>query len=121
MQDLSIEGTVIDEVSHKLNASYNDDASPTRMFGDTIQYRTSKQFRRVSRGQPPKPGPPPTLPAPVPTPVVPESYSKQQQQQQQQQQQSLTQSHSFSSSGGPPVVEKRKTGPATMNYSKPVS
>jgi BAI1-associated protein 2 len=121
IQDLSLESNVIDEVTMKMSASYNEDASPTRMFGDTIQYRNSKQFRRLSRGQiPPKPGPPPTLPAPVPTPVVPESYSKQQQQQQQQQQ-ALTQSHSFSSSGGPPLIEKRKSGTSTLNYNKPVS
>lgn len=88
----------------KSNA-YHDDTSPTRMFGDTIMYRQSKQFRRVSGGGQPKPGPPPTLPAPVPTPVVPASYPKQH----------ITQSHSFSSTTGPPIVEKRKSMPATSS------
>lgn len=68
------------------------------------------QFQRLSRGDgTPKPGPPPTLPAPVPTPTVPDNYQKQ----------GISQSHSFSSSGGPPMIEQRK--PATMNFSKPVS
>lgn len=97
--------------NNNANNSYHDEASPTRMFGDTIQYRQSKQFRRLSRGEkPPKPGPPPQLPAPVPTPVVP-NYSKPQ---------GIPQSNSFSSSGGAPMVEKRKTPSATMNLHKPV-
>lgn len=93
----------------KMSNSYHDDVSPTRMFGDTIMYRQSKQFRNISGGGP-KPGPPPTLPAPVPQPVVP-PYSKNHQ---------LSASHSFSSSGGPPPMDKRRSGPATMNLSKPV-
>lgn len=79
------------------------------MFGDTIMYRQSKQFRRVSGGGAPKPGPPPTLPAPVPTPVVPASYPKNH----------LTQSHSFSSTGGPPTIDKRKSMPiSSAGHSK---
>ncbi|EAT42194.1 AAEL006250-PA [Aedes aegypti] len=115
--DSSLESTLVDDSmpppskSNNSN-SYHDEASPTRMFGDTIQYRQSKQFRRLSRGEkPPKPGPPPQLPAPVPTPVVP-NYSKPQ---------GVPQSNSFSSSGGPPMVEKRKTPSATMNFNKPQS
>lgn len=106
----SLDGTLIDEsLSSKLNASYHEDASPTRMFGDTIQYRHSKQFRRVSRGdKPPKPGPPPQLPAPVPSPVVP-GYN---------QSPGVSQSHSFSSNTAASSADKRK--PSTMNYKKPV-
>lgn len=92
---------VVPQSSNNKSNAYHDDASPTRMFGDTIMYRQSKQFRRVSGGGAPKPGPPPTLPAPVPTPVVPASYPKSH----------ITQSHSFSSTGGPPIVEKRKSMP----------
>lgn len=102
-------------VPSKLNA-YPEEHSPTRMFGDTIMYRQSKQMRRVVNGSAngmvaPKPGPPPTLPAPVPSPVVPSSYAKSH----------LTQSHSFSSNGGPPLAENRKSLPATTNFSKQVS
>lgn len=97
-------------VPSKLN-SYQGEHSPTRMFGDTIMCRQSKQFRYVtSNGNVPKPGPPPTLPAPVPSPIVPSSYTKGH----------LTQSHSFSSNGGPPLVENRKSLPATTNFSKQV-
>lgn len=111
--DSSLESTVIDEpVPSKLN-TYHEETSPTRMFGDTIMYRQSKQFRRVSGGvSAPKPGPPPTLPAPVPTPVVPASYPSKSSH--------IPQSHSFSSTGGLPNVEKRKSMPATTNYSKQV-
>lgn len=81
--------------------------------GDILELLTcpkSIQFQRLSRGDgQPKPGNPPSLPAPVPTPTVPQNYQKQ----------GITQSHSFSSSAGPPMVEQRK--PATMNFSKPVS
>lgn len=109
-----MESTLVDDTMptpKAISNSYHDEASPTRMFGDTIQYRQSKQFRRLSRGEkPPKPGPPPQLPAPVPTPVVP-NYSKPQ---------GIPQSNSFSSSGGAPMVEKRKTPSATMNFNKPV-
>uniref|UniRef100_A0A6B2EEQ6 Putative insulin receptor tyrosine kinase substrate n=1 Tax=Phlebotomus kandelakii TaxID=1109342 RepID=A0A6B2EEQ6_9DIPT len=112
----SLESTLVDEPTGQNRNSYHhhqNDVSPTRMFGDTIMYRQSKQFRGISGGGP-KPGPPPTLPAPVPTPVVP-PYAKG----------SagangsgnhLTQSHSFSSSGGTPMGEKHK--PATSNYGK---
>ncbi|KAG4072205.1 hypothetical protein HA402_007615 [Bradysia odoriphaga] len=97
--DSSLESTIVDEsIPSKVNA-YHDDSSPTRMFGDTIMYRQSKQFRRISGGAP-KPGPPPTLPAPVPTPVVPASYPKNQS------------SHSFSSAATP-NAENRKS-----NYTK---
>lgn len=111
--DSSLDSTVVDEVPPSKNNQYQDDSSPTRMFGDTIMYRQSKQFRRVSGGGQPKPGPPPTLPAPVPTPVVPSSYPKGQ----------VSQSHSFSSTGGGGVggqstLEKKK--PATPSYTKQV-
>lgn len=113
--DSSLESTVIDEpIPSKIQNAYHEDASPTRMFGDTIMYRQSKQFRRVSGGGAPKPGPPPTLPAPVPTPVVPASYPNN------KQQSHISQSHSFSSTVGPPSVEKRKSMPSTTNYSKQV-
>lgn len=110
--DSSLESTLVDDSLSKSANSYPpEEVSPTRMFGDTIQYRQSKQFRRLSRGEkPPKPGPPPQLPAPVPTPVVP-NYSKPQ---------GIPQSNSFSSSGGAPMVEKRKTPSATINFNKPV-
>lgn len=113
--DSSLESTLVDDslMSKSANSQYPptpvEEVSPTRMFGDTIQYRQSKQFRRLSRGEkPPKPGPPPQLPAPVPTPVVP-NYSKPQ---------GIPQSNSFSSSGGAPMVEKRKTPSATINFNK---
>lgn len=107
--DSSLESTIVDEsIPSKMNA-YHDDSSPTRMFGDTIMYRQSKQFRRVSAGAP-KPGPPPTLPAPVPTPVVPASYPKNH----------ISQSHSFSSAAATPNAENRKSMPAALNYSKQV-
>ncbi|XP_039434817.1 zinc finger CCCH domain-containing protein 13 [Culex pipiens pallens] len=111
--DSSLESTLVDDNMSKSANSYPpEEVSPTRMFGDTIQYRQSKQFRRLSRGEkPPKPGPPPQLPAPVPTPVVP-NYSKPQ---------GIPQSNSFSSSGGAPMVEKRKTPSATINFNKPQS
>ena len=116
--DSSLESTVIDEpIAAKISNSYHDDSSPTRMFGDTIMYRQSKQFRRISGGAGPKPGPPPTLPAPVPTPVVPASYPSSKQSQATH----ISQSHSFSSTLGPPNIEKRKSMPATTNYSKQVS
>ncbi|XP_061499014.1 protein piccolo [Anopheles gambiae] len=128
--DTSLESTLVDDSLSKMTGSYHggEDASPTRMFGDTIQYRQSKQFRRLSRGEkPPKPGPPPQLPAPVPTPVVPNSYSGGGSKQQQQQRHDgasgsggIPQSNSFSSAGAPPMAsDKRKSGSATMNFSKP--
>ncbi|KAJ6634715.1 hypothetical protein Bhyg_13292 [Pseudolycoriella hygida] len=85
--------------------AYHDDSSPTRMFGDTIMYRQSKQFRRASA---PKPGPPPTLPAPVPTPVVPASYPKN----------NVSQSHSFSSAVATSNNDNRRSMPTPVNYSK---
>lgn len=62
----------VSPVPSKLNSYHHDEHSPTRMFGDTIMYRQSKQFRRVTNNgngnvMVPKPGPPPTLPAPVPS------------------------------------------------------
>ncbi|XP_053671471.1 uncharacterized protein LOC128721717 [Anopheles nili] len=127
--DTSLESTLVDDSLSKLTGSYHggEDASPTRMFGDTIQYRQSKQFRRLSRGEkPPKPGPPPQLPAPVPTPVVPNSYGGGKQQRHDGAPGSgpggIPQSSSFTSAGAPPMVsDKRKSGSATMNYSKPPS
>lgn len=122
--DSSLDSTLIEEdedetaISSKL-ASYQDEHSPTRMFGDTIMYRQSKQCRRISGNNTngamngmPKPGPPPTLPAPIPQ-AVPTygSTSKNQ----------ISQSHSFSSNGGPPIIENRKSMPATLNFSKQVS
>lgn len=116
--DSSLDSTLIEEdedetaISAKL-ASYQDEHSPTRMFGDTIMYRQSKQYRRVSGNNTngamngmPKPGPPPTLPAPIPH----GASSKNQ----------ISQSHSFSSNGGPPIIENRKSMPSTLNYSKQV-
>lgn len=120
----SLESTMVDEISihnQKMNNSYHEDASPTRMFGDTIMYRQSKQFHRVANGGggsigpgggAPKPGPPPTLPAPVPQPVVPSSYVKNHQ---------ISSSHSFSSSAGAlQMVDKRRSGAATINITKSV-
>lgn len=109
--DSSLESTLVDDTASSKMNTYNEDVSSGRMFGDTIMYRPSKQFRHVSGG-PPKPGPPPTLPAPVPSPIVPQYSSKNQ---------NISQSNSFSSSGVPPAVEKRKSGASTMNFSKPVS
>lgn len=105
--DSSLESTIVDEsIPSKMSMAYHDDSSPTRMFGDTIMYRQSKQFRRISGGSgAPKPGPPPTLPAPVPTPVVPVSYPKSQ----------SSQSHGFSSAVATPNAENRKS-----NYTKQV-
>uniref|UniRef100_A0A182QAT1 IMD domain-containing protein n=1 Tax=Anopheles farauti TaxID=69004 RepID=A0A182QAT1_9DIPT len=130
--DTSLESTLVDDSLSKMTGSYHggEDGSPTRMFGDTIQYRQSKQFRRLSRGEkPPKPGPPPQLPAPVPTPVVPNSYSSSKQQQQRHDGASgsggsggIPQSNSFSGAAPPMTnADKRKSGSATMNYSKPPS
>ncbi|XP_059609302.1 uncharacterized protein LOC132256769 [Phlebotomus argentipes] len=110
----SLESTLVDEPTGQNRSSYHhhqNDTSPTRMFGDTIMYRQSKQFRGISGGGP-KPGPPPTLPAPVPTPVVP-PYAKGSAGANGSH---LTQSHSFSSSGGTPMGEKHK--PATSNFGK---
>lgn len=93
--------------------AYPGEQSPTRMFGDTIMYRHSKQFLRVANGGTNgliAPGPPPTLPAPVPSPIVPSSYMKSH----------LSQSHSFSTNGGPALAENRKSLPATTNFSKQV-
>lgn len=102
--DSSLESTIVDEPATSKVNSYHDDSSPTRMFGDTIMYRQSKQFRRISGGAP-KPGPPPTLPAPVPTPVVPASYPKNQN----------SQSHSFPAATATPNADNRKS-----NYTKQV-
>jgi len=120
--DSSLDSTLIEEdedetaISSKL-ASYQDEHSPTRMFGDTIMYRQSKQYRRVSgngamNGIMPKPGPPPTLPAPIPQAVPTYGASSKNQ---------ISQSHSFSSNGGPPIIENRKSMPSTLNYSKQVN
>lgn len=90
----------------------------TRMFGDTLMYRQTKQYPRMTMMENghPHPGLPPTLPAPVPNAAghptngsSPAGGSKQ-----------LSQSQSFSSSlGAPPVVEKRpKSIPATINFTK---
>lgn len=121
--DSSLDSTLIEEdedetaISSKL-ASYQDEHSPTRMFGDTIMYRQSKQYRRVSGNSNgmmngmPKPGPPPTLPAPIPQAVPTYGTSSKNQ---------ISQSHSFSSNGGPPIIENhRKSMPATLNFSKQV-
>lgn len=92
-----------------------DGISPsTRMFGDTLMYKQSKQYPRMvtmmENGHP-QPGPPPALPAPAipPTNVSsPAGGSKQ-----------LSQSQSFSSSLAAPMVEKRpKSIPATINFTK---
>lgn len=113
--DSSLDSTLIEEDEDETSipsksTSYQEDNSPTRMFGDTIMYRQSKPYRRThnTNGNMPKPGPPPTLPAPVPAygPI-----SKNQ----------ISQSHSFSSNGGPPIVENRKSMPSTLNYSKQVN
>lgn len=111
--DSSIDSTLIEEDEDEASipsksTSYQDDNSPTRMFGDTIMYRQSKPYRRAQQtnGNMPKPGPPPTLPAPVP------SYGPVKNQ--------ISQSHSFSSNGGPPILENRKSMPNSMSYSKPV-
>lgn len=117
--DSSLDSTLIEEdeddttISGKL-ASYQDEHSPTRMFGDTIMYRQSKQYRRVSgnlNGAMPKPGPPPTLPAPIPQAANPYGNSSKNH---------ISQSHSFSSNGGPPIIENRKSMPATLNFGKQV-
>lgn len=109
--DSSLDSTLIEEdedetaIPSKL-ASYQDEHSPTRMFGDT--YRQSKQYRRVSNGGMngmPKPAAP-TIPAPT----IPIPQAKNQ----------IPQSHSFSSNGGPPIIENRKSMPSTLNYSKQV-
>lgn len=105
-------------ISSKL-AAYQDEHSPTRMFGDTIMYRQSKQCRRISGNNNqngamngmPKPGPPPAGPAPIPQ-AVPTYGSNGKNQ--------ISQSHSFSSNGGPPIIENRKSMPATLNFSKQV-
>lgn len=118
--DSSLDSTLIEEdedetaISVKL-ASYQDEHSPTRMFGDT--YRQSKQYRRVSgngamNGMN-KPAPP-TIPAPIPQAVPTSStYGTSSKNQ-------ISQSHSFSSNGGPPIIENRKSMPSTLNYSKQV-
>lgn len=122
--DSSLDSTLIEEdedesIPSKL-ASYQDEHSPTRMFGDTIMFRQSKQYRRVSgnntnghvsmnNGNIPKPGPPPTLPAPIPSQSnIYGSSSKNQ----------ISQSHSFSSNGGQPIIENRKSMPTSLNFNK---
>uniref|UniRef100_A0A2M4CFY1 Putative insulin receptor tyrosine kinase substrate n=1 Tax=Anopheles darlingi TaxID=43151 RepID=A0A2M4CFY1_ANODA len=129
--DTSLESTLVDDSLSKMSASYHggEEGSPTRMFGDTIQYRQSKQFRRLSRGEkPPKPGPPPQLPAPVPTPVVPNSYNGGKHRHDGPSNGNgggggIPQSNSFSAAGigqqAMVVDGKRKSGSATMNFSKP--
>lgn len=94
-------------LTSKKNPDYQDDKSPTRMFGDTIQYRNSKQMNRETRTDKlPKPGLPPTLPAPV----VP-AYNK-----------AISSSQSFSSANEQRMPENiRKPGAATINFSKPVN
>ena len=92
----------------KTNSVYQDDKSPSRMFGDTIQYRNSKQNKRESRTEKtPKPGLPPTLPAPV----IP-AYNK-----------AVSSSQSFSSTNEQRHATEniRKTVAATINFSKSVS
>ena len=118
-QESSFDGTLIDEEepsrppSSAKRHSHPDEQSPTRMFGDTMQYRESKHYQRVSgnansngNGYVPKPGPPPTGPAPVPTPVAVPSKKH------------IASSQSFSSNGGPPKIDNRKS--QTTNYSKQV-
>lgn len=87
----------------------------TRMFGDTLMYRQSKQYPRMmmmENGHP-QPGLPPSLPAPVPNAAGHQTHSPAGTSKQ------LSQSQSFSSSLGAPVVEKRpKTIPATINFTK---
>lgn len=110
--DSSLDSTLIEEdedetvISSKM-ASYQDEHSPARMFGDT--YRQSKQYRRVSGNGAmngiPKPAPP-THPAPIPHGTSTKNQ--------------ISQSHSFSSNGGPPIIENRKSMPSTLNYSKQV-
>lgn len=125
--DSSLDSTLIEEdedestIATKL-ATYPDEHSP-RMFGDTIMYRQSKQYRRVSSGNStnghvmtnghmPKPGPPPTLPAPIPSQN--NSYGSTSKNQ-------ISQSHSFSTNGGQPLHENRKSMPASLGYNKQVS
>lgn len=44
--DSSLEGTLVEEtIPSKMTASYHEEASPSRMFGDTIQYRQAKPVR----------------------------------------------------------------------------
>lgn len=122
----SLDSTLIEEdeeddaIPSKMTP-YHDEHSPTRMFGDTIMYRQSKQYRRVpSNGNAngnmvvvsngiPKPGPPPTLPAPIPMATT-SAYG----------QSKLTQSHSFTTNGGVAIGENRKSMPSSMNFSKQV-
>lgn len=127
--DSSLDSTLVEEDEDETSipstkfTMYQDEHSPTRMFGDTIMYRQSKQYRRISNNTNgnvngmmnggPKPGPPPTLPAPVPQQIVPSVYGSSSKTQ-------ITQSHSFSSNGGAPIVENRKSMPATLNFSKQV-
>lgn len=133
--DSSLESTVIDEpvLPPQIQQAYHEDASPTRMFGDTIMYRQSKQYRRVSSGVPsgggPKPGPPPTLPAPVPTPVVPASYpsggvssNNNNNNNHVNNKSQMSSSKSFTNGNGQMSnAEKRKSMPVNANYnSKPV-
>lgn len=41
--DSSLEGTLVEEtIPSKMTESYHEEASPSRMFGDTIQYRQAK-------------------------------------------------------------------------------
>lgn len=125
--DSSVDSTLIDDdedepsIPSKI-VPYADEHSPTRMFGDTIMYRQSKHYRGVSNhnssnrnnandtNKVPKPGPPPTVPAPVPAPLMPSYITAK-----------ITQSHSFSSNGGPPLAENRKSMPATINFNKQVT
>lgn len=95
-----------ESVVSRHRSSYHSESSPTRMFGDTLMFRQSKQYRR--NNEEPKPGPPPALPAPVPAPIVPAYKSN------------ISQSRSFCSPVGPPLIEKRRPGP-TNNYSRVVT
>lgn len=95
-----------------------DGASPSaRMFGDTLMYRQSKQFRggmmMMENGHP-QPGPPPTLPAPVPNAMKVASTVQQAGGAGSGKQ--LSQSQSFSSSLGAPP--RPKSIPATINFTK---
>lgn len=107
--DSSLESTLIDETSTLKRNSYHTEPSPTRMFGDTIMFRQSKHFHRNSSSNP-KPGPPPALPAPVPAPIVP-AFTKSH----------ISQSRSFCSPVGPPLIEKRRSGPPVNNHAKVIN
>ncbi|XP_037951050.1 myb-like protein P [Teleopsis dalmanni] len=94
MSETHMDTTMESDSTYRRRNNSAEESSPTRMFGDTINFRNQKKYRPQSNGNP-RPGPPPTLPAPVPT--------------NQNSNRMLNTSQSFCApNGAPSVIERRK-------------